>query len=349
MTRPAVPYFNHGLGERSRPSSPLAKEIRKTMRAARRRIRFNCPPGALFSVLVGVGVVLACGLAPLAAARAQSTADWLTGLQGQPTPKAPESAPVAEQGEPVSVRMQARLTADGEEIEEGLVWRVFGHANGAEGKSTLIATKQDAKPTFRLKTGDYIVNAAFGRAHITRRISVTTDGATEDFVLNAGGLRVKALVGGVDAPANTVSYAVYSDRDQTDNRKLVLSSAKPNLITRLNAGIYHIVSTYGDCNAIVSSDVTVEAGKLTEAVITHSAAKATLKLVHRAGGEALPDTQWTIQTPQGEEVKESVGALPTHILAPGSYTVIAKSQGRVFQRDITLTNGETTQVELVMN
>ena len=55
-----------------------------------------------------------------------------------------------------------------------------------------------------------------------------------------------------------------------------------------------------------------------------------------------------IQTPQGDEVKESVGALPTHILAPGNYTVIAKSQGRVFQRDIALSNGETTQVELIM-
>lgn len=301
---------------------------------------------ALFSVLLAAGFVLdGSGFA----ARAQSPADWLTGLPGQATPKAPDNAPAAETGEAVNVHMQARLTADGEEIEEGLVWRVYGHTHGAEGKSTLVATKQDAKPTFKLKTGDYIVNAAFGRAHITRRISVTTDGATEEFVLNAGGLRVKALVGASDAPVNSVSYAVYSDRDQTDNRKLVLSSAKPNLILRLNAGIYHIVSTYGDCNAIVRSDVTVEAGKLTEAVVTHSAAKATLKLVHRAGGEALPDTQWTIQTPQGEEVKESVGALPTHILAPGSYTVIAKSQGRIFQRDISLTNGETTQVELVMN
>ncbi|MDQ8697286.1 hypothetical protein [Hyphomicrobium sp. LHD-15] len=313
--------------------------------------RLKCPWRGLFSALTLLA--LCAGGFAVPSARAQSPADWLTGLQGQGTPKADapaENAAGAEQSnEAVNVQLQARLTADGEEIEEGLVWRIYGHANGHEGKTSLIATKQDARPTFKLKTGDYIVNAAFGRAHITRRISVKADGAKEEFVLNAGGLRIKALVSGTDAPHNSVSYAVYSDRDQTDNRKLVLSAAKPNLILRLNAGIYHIVSTYGDCNAVVRSDVTVEAGKLTEAVVTHSAAKATLKLVHRAGGEALPDTQWTIQTPQGEEVKESVGALPTHILAPGSYTVIAKSQGRVFQREITLTNGETTQVELVMN
>lgn len=300
------------------------------------------------------------GLWP-SAAQAQSPADWLTGLQehvappgqGAPAPQPGRESSGPEQSEETAyVRMVARLTADGEEIEEGLTWRVYGHAAGGDDKTSLIATKQDARPTFKLKVGDYVVNAAFGRAHITRRISVKpggpADGTMEEFVLNAGGLRVKALVSGADAPHNTVSYAIYSDRDQTDNRKLMLSAAKPNLIIRLNAGIYHIVSTYGDCNAVVRSDVTVEAGKLTEATVTHSAAKATLKLVHRAGGEALPDTQWTIQTPQGEEVKESVGALPTHILAPGNYTVIAKSQGRVFQRDIALSNGETTQVELIM-
>lgn len=287
-------------------------------------------------------------------ARAQSPADWLTGMQGGQTTAQPEGAANGDEQsiETAQVRMVARLTSDGQEIDEGLVWRVFWHPPGNPTHSTQVATKQDARPVFKLKVGEYVVNAALGRAHITRRIQVKSGGAepaVEEFVLNAGGLRVKALVGGAEAASNSVNYAIYSDRDQTDNRKLVLSAARPNLIMRLNAGIYHIVSTYGDANAVVQSDVTVEAGKLTEATVTHSAAKATFKLVHRAGGEALPDTQWTIQNPQGEEIKESVGALPTHILAPGSYTIVAKSQGREFQRDITLANGETAQVELVMN
>lgn len=341
-----VPYFNHGLAASSPALFTEPRRIRRPMHEAQSPNRHKRPRHALFPALLALAALL--GALPIAA-HAQSPADWLTGLQDKPAAPADATPGAETSNEVVTIRMQARLTADGEEIEEGLVWRVFGHAAGNDGKTTLVATKQEARPIFKLKTGDYIVNAAFGRAHITRRIAVKADGATEEFVLNAGGLRIKALVSGTDAPHNTVSYAVYSDRDQTDNRKLVLSAAKPNLIIRLNAGIYQIVSTYGDCNAVVRSDVTVEAGKLTEAVVTHSAAKATFKLVHRAGGEALPDTQWTIQTPQGEEVKESVGALPTHILAPGSYTVIAKSQGRVFQRDVTLTSGETTQVELVMN
>ena len=116
---------------------------------------------------------------------------------------------------------------------------------------------------------------------------------------------------------------------------------------RLNAGVYNIVSTYGDANAIARVDVAVEAGKLTEATLTHQAAKVTLKLVTRPGGEAISDTQWMIMTPQGEMVKESVGALPTHVLAPGAYTATAKNGGLAFQRDFTVQQGQAVQVEVL--
>ena len=128
----------------------------------------------------------------------------------------------------------------------------------------------------------------------------------------------------------------------------VLAVSFTERINRLNAGIYRIVSRYGDANAKVEADVTVEAGKLTEATVTHSAARVTLKLVNRLGGEALPDTQWTVHAPDGELVLQSVGALPTHILAPGTYSVTAKSTSGVYKRDFTVANGEVAQVEVLM-
>jgi hypothetical protein len=117
---------------------------------------------------------------------------------------------------------------------------------------------------------------------------------------------------------------------------------------RLNAGIYHLVSTYGDANAVVRADVTVEPGKLTETMITHPGAKVTFKLVTRAGGEAQADTQWNIANAQGDLVKESVGALPTHVLGPGAYIVNAKQGGRSFRRTFNIQSGEPVQIEVVM-
>ena len=97
-----------------------------------------------------------------------------------------------------------------------------------------------------------------------------------------------------------------------------MKGAKPGLIIRLNSGIYHIKSTYGGANATVEANVTVEAGKLTEAAVNHSAGKVTFKLVRKEGGEALARTRWHIQTSDGRTIAKSIGAFPTHILAGGT-------------------------------
>ena len=247
------------------------------------------------------------------------------------------------------LKLVALLTADGQKIDQGMVWRVFQHGSGAAAKSKLVSENRDASPSLKLQPGDYTINASFGRANLTRKVSVKAGtAATEQFVLNAGGLRLTASVASKPAPDGTVTYAIYSDdRDQFANRTAVMAGAKPGLIIRLNAGIYRVISTYGDVNARVETDVTVEAGKLTEASVAHAAAKAAFKLVTREGGEALPDTHWTIQSAAGETVKESVGALPTHILAPGNYIVSAKSAGRAFQRKFSLRDGEMASIEVL--
>ena len=271
-----------------------------------------------------------------------------TGVTVVPRASETETARPGEQ----PVQLMALLTDDGNQIEAGLVWRIYEESNLAERRSKLIRTERVPSPLLSLKPGTYIVNAAFGRAHLTRKIAIEDPPAAEPkvekFVLNAGGLRVTAMFGSKPAPPGSVSYDIMTDRDQTDERGVVLQATKPGLVVRLNAGLYHIVSTYGDANAIVRSDITVEAGKLTEAQIQHAFAKVSFKLVERSGGEALPDTQWTIQTPEGGIVKESVGALPSHILAPGTYAVIARHQKRAFRRDFTVQDAQTAEIEVVV-
>lgn len=265
-----------------------------------------------------------------------------------PAPAAPASPLPAGQGQ---IALSALLTDDGQRIDNGVIWRLFLEKGTPDGRPKFVVENRNAVATIRVAPGDYLVNCAFGRATITRRISIKAgEMPPEKFVLNAGGLRLAALVAnGAPAPPNTVSFEIFSDeRDQFGNRNRIVDGIRPGVILRLNSGIYHVVSTYGDANAQVRTDVTVEAGKLTEATVAHAVGKATFKLVMRAGGEALADTQWTIATAQGETVKESVGALPTHMLAPGHYVVSARSQGRVFKREFTLQHNDTLQVEVLV-
>jgi hypothetical protein len=50
----------------------------------------------------------------------------------------------------------------------------------------------------------------------------------------------------------------------------------------------------------------------------------------------------------GEIVKESVGALPTHVLAPGKYVVIASSGGHLFKSNFAIADGDVIDVEVLM-
>ncbi|HAH65013.1 MAG TPA: hypothetical protein DCL72_05965, partial [Rhizobiales bacterium] len=71
---------------------------------------------------------------------------------------------------------------------------------------------------------------------------------------------------GEPLPEGSVRFDIQSDEeDQFGNRHTILGNAKPGVIIRLNAGAYHIASLYGDANATVRADVTVEPGKITEA------------------------------------------------------------------------------------
>jgi len=288
-------------------------------------------------------------------ASAQTTPDgWQTGVDINTTtilPRDQTTPPAtATPGAATDIKLVAFLTAGGQRIDKGLVWRVFKF-DESNPDGVLATTSRNSSPTLRLKKGRYIINVSFGRANITREIMIgnVATKPIEPFVLNAGGLRVNAMLEGGSASETSVKYDIFTDRDQIDNRKLVLGGVKPGLIIRLNAGIYHIVSKYGDANATVASDITVEPGKITEAIITHSAATVRFKLVTRAGGEALPDTQWSITKPSGDVVKTSVGALPTHILAPGAYTVVGVSQGQSYQRAFTVNNGEMLDIEVIKN
>lgn len=303
-----------------------------------------------------IAAVAAWVLLAAVVAQAQTPPGWQTESQTPAnTTVIPRSSTIPKSvggpGGPGQVTLAAFLTEESQAIQQGLVWRVFREKAGGDGKHPLVTTVREATPTLRLEPGAYLVNVALGRANLTRKITVSGEQPLQErFVLNAGGLRViPVLLDGEPASERSVSYDVQSDeRDQHGERIKVVAGAKAGVVLRLNAGIYSIVSTYGDTNAVARADVTVEAGKLTEVKLPHAAAKVTFKLVTRRGGDAIADTQWHLATLQGEQVRDSSGALPTHILAPGTYVVSARHAGRVYRQEFNVKSGDTAFVEVVM-
>jgi hypothetical protein len=272
-----------------------------------------------------------------------------------PPPSAAKTAvaPPPQVQRPVPVTFKALISETGPSLQSGLTWRVYASKSSPEGSGfKLLSTHREPMPTAALLPGEYLVNAAYGLSNLTRKIKVESGRSLEEtFVLNTGGLKLAALLpSGERLPEGAVKIDILSDEeDQFGNRSKILANAKTGVVIRLNAGAYRLESLYGDANAVVKADVTVEPGRVTEAAIKQTGSKTTFKLVQSLGGEALTDTKWTILTSAGDVVKENAGALPTHILAPGSYAVVADQGGLSYTRKFSIESGETKQVEVVVD
>lgn len=249
------------------------------------------------------------------------------------------------------VELAALITEEGKEIQSGLIWRIYNTKKDKEGSYKLVKTVKAAHFTETLPLGVYLVNLSWGRSHLTEKMDILSSKPfAHKYVLNAGGLRLGAHhMDGTVLPARQVIYRVYSDeRDQFGKRRLIIDHAKPDKTIRLNAGIYHVSSLYGTANGLIETDITVEAGRLTHAIINHRASKVTFKLVNQPGGEALAGTIWRIQSPDGKLIKEAAGALPTIILAAGDYSIQAQYSGRTFARKVTIEPGDPVHVEIII-
>ncbi|MET4633683.1 hypothetical protein [Kaistia defluvii] len=282
-------------------------------------------------------------LAPLLPDKIDPAALLKTGKGDLTSQRATESRPQP------GLMLEAKLLDGGPTIPKGVVWRVFSKKPGKDGKLPLVREVEGGAVNVPLKPGDYVVHAAYGRAGGMKQISVAGGDEYETLVLNAGGLKLDALVGKDLAPLpNLVKFDIFpGDGAGGEERSPLVPALRDDQIVRLNAGTYHIVSKYGDANAIARADIVVEAGKLTEVRMFHQAARITLKLVSESGGEALANTSWTVMTPAGETVFDSAGAFPDVILAIGDYTAIAKHDNQIHERNFKVEPGLNREIEVL--
>lgn len=264
---------------------------------------------------------------------------------GEPATASEATAAVALEKQPVT--LNARITQNGMNIPEGLVWRIFDARTDNSGELALAAKSEQATGLFELMPGEYFIHVAYGRAQASETIEVAQGGANESIVLDAGALRLNAAVTGeIGIPINLLRFDVFTAGNESD-RTLVVQSLAANDIVTLNAGTYHVVSYFGGVNAVVRADLRVEPGQLTDATLYHRASQVTFKLVTEAGGEAIADIDWTVKTASGETVFSDIGAFPSTVLAEGDYLVLAKRGETVYNREFEVQPGQSREIEVL--
>jgi hypothetical protein len=268
-----------------------------------------------------------------------------------PVPSAPPqttaSIPPVPAGQ-VALALSARFGKEAQPIGGGLTWRVYNAKADTNGNFKLVKEDKSPAPTLVLPAGAYIVHVGFGLATAVKPIELRGSHMREEFDLPAGGLRIEGKVGDVRIPAGQISFDVYKGSQfEAGDRRPIAEHVMTSDVVVVPEGTYYIVSNYGDANSVVRSDIRVQAGKLTDITVTHRAAAITLKLVTDRGGEALANTAWSVLTPGGDVIKESIGAFPRVILAEGEYRAIARNEGKVYEREFKVVTGVDGDVEVL--
>jgi hypothetical protein len=244
--------------------------------------------------------------------------------------------------------LSARYGKDMPAVNGGLVWRIFADRPDETGTFKMIREDRNPTPNLVLPPGSYVVHVALGLVSAVRVVTLKAETDRESFVLPAGGLRIVGRVGTSTIPPNQISFAIYKGSQfEGGDRAPIVPNAPAGDVVLLPEGTYYIISNYGDANSVVRSDIRVQASKLTDVVVTHRAAVITLKLVSDKGGEALANTAWSVITPGGDVIKESIGAFPKVVLSEGEYRAIAKNEGKVYERPFNVVNGVDGEVEVV--
>jgi hypothetical protein len=236
-------------------------------------------------------------------------------------------------------------------ISNGLVWRIFSAKPDSSGAFRAIKEDKTANPVLSLPSGDYVVHVSFGLVSDARAVHLRDAAAREVFELPGGGIKLEGRVGDAKIPPAAITFDIFkgSQFEQSSNasNSPIAQGVVTGDVVVVPEGSYHIVSNYGDTNAVVRSDIRVQTGKLTEVTVSHRAALITLKLVGERGGDAIANTSWSVITPGGDVIKESTGIFPRIVLAEGDYRAIARNEGRTYERDFKVVTGVDGEVEVM--
>jgi hypothetical protein len=305
------------------------------------------PPASVPDVPSGPAMNLAPPSGPAAAPPGLPGPIMQPPVAAAPLAAPPVAAAVATPGQAV-LALTARYGKDLPVVNSGLVWRIYSDKPDAAGAFKLIREERTPTPNIVLPPGSYVVHVGLGLVSAVRPVTLRQDTIRESFDLPAGGLRIEGRVGASKIPPGQITFSIFKGSQfEVGERAPVAQNVAAGDVLLVPEGTYYIISNYGDANSVVRSDIRIQASKLTDVIVTHRAAVITLKLVGDKGGEALANTAWSVITPAGDVIKESIGAFPRVILAEGEYRAIAKNEGKVFERPFNVVNGVDGEVEVV--
>ena len=254
---------------------------------------------------------------------------------------------------PPNVRLQARLTALGPMLTEGIGWRVLkAKPNGPVTEGAIVWSGGGAEPSFYLAPGRYYVEATFGLARKGQDIEIPAEGMVERTVaLDAGTILARGFAMAGGKPLDNMFYAlrVADDVGRPDGE--VGRSSLSQATFHVSAGKYRLSMQHGLANTEIP--VVVAAGQEVKAEGVLNSGHIKLTATANAGGPILDNAVFFVyaedNTGNARELARSELAEAEFDLPAGHYRVAALWGLARVEQQITVKPGTAVTETLVLD
>ncbi|HVX37750.1 MAG TPA: VWA domain-containing protein [Hyphomicrobium sp.] len=239
------------------------------------------------------------------------------------------------------VDLSATTGTQGAAIDD-LVYTIFEDDPESPNGRREVARSHASEASFILPAGTYYVSARSGAADVRQRIAVGIGETVKQALsLNLAPLKLSAIVAG--APATAAQGVVYRiDRADGDNARIA-RAVGPDAAFTLPPGRYTVSASLAAYPLSAVQEITLEAGKPTEATLTIEGGMVSFK---PPAGIVTSDVYWEVVNDKGSAVWRKTGLDAKTLLAPGHYKVRFEAQSTRREADFDVRAGETKDVEI---
>lgn len=268
-----------------------------------------------------------------------------------PANKKPRARPRIKQG----LHLTAVLKRAGAPVKSGVIWRVFAAQPDAGGARKEIRRETAASPVIDLPPGHYFVDASYGLARSAQELTVNSGKTTQaTFVLDAGTIRLAAVMNDEQAPLNRVLYQLFDiGHGAKPERKAISRSADGTVVFHVPSGSYNVTAEQD--YARVEQPVSVEPGAISEHTLVMNIGALELKATAAPGGEPLKRMVYRIHRISDrtrkveDEIARTAADHPQFRLPSGEYLVHARHGLAEVSQRVTVNPGRLTRKTINMN
>jgi Ca-activated chloride channel homolog len=255
-------------------------------------------------------------------------------ISRKPSP-ARRQTPVLDPNGPPHLVLEARLAKNEGLLDKPVRWRVYKSGDDPDAGSLPVIDILEQRFSVPLAPGDYVIDAALGRAKFRAKATVAPKGPTKvTAVFDAGLVKLTVPFGQLDGEEAGESVLITVSRKDGSSKPglragpFIISPYRESELI-LPAGAYVVRATGGPLS--VTRNIEVEAGSQQEVRLPLSVGELSLSADARIGGVQFDELEYSVSVADPDSsgglrvVARSAAPSPTFVLPAGTYYVGARA------------------------